>query len=123
LANTKQAKSRSGAAATREPGPQNDPTAQQTDVHARVKHLLHQYETLAKGEADESERQELATLICTELTAHATAEEEIFYPAVREAIDETGLVDEAEVEHATAKDLIAQIQASSPDDPLYDAKV
>lgn len=123
MANTKQAKSKSGAAATREPGAENEAIAQLTDDHARVKKLFKQYEKLAKDEADESERQELATLICTELTAHATAEEEIFYPAVREAIDETDLVDEAEVEHATAKDLIAQIQASTPDDPHYDAKV
>jgi hemerythrin superfamily protein len=54
---------------------------------------------------------------------HATTEEEIFYPAAREAVDDDDLLDEAEVEHASAKDLIAQIEAGSPSDPLYDAKV
>ena len=49
-----------------------------------------------------------------QLTAHATAEEEIFYPAAREAGIEADLLDEAEVEHASAKDLIAQIRAMTP---------
>jgi hemerythrin superfamily protein len=57
------------------------------------------------------------------LTVHAEAEEEIFYPAAREAIEEQDLLDEAEVEHASAKDLIAQIEAMDSSDPLYDAKV
>jgi hemerythrin-like domain-containing protein len=54
---------------------------------------------------------------------HATIEEEIFYPAAREGIKDEDLVDEATVEHASAKDLIAQIQQSEPDEELYDAKV
>ena len=59
------------------------------------------------------------------LTVHATVEEEIFYPAAREALgEEEDLIDEADVEHATAKDLIAQIEGSSPaEDALFDAKV
>ena len=57
------------------------------------------------------------------LTVHAAIEEEIFYPAVRDALDDTKLLDEAEVEHQAAKDLIAQIQDSDPEDALYDAQV
>jgi len=57
------------------------------------------------------------------LTIHATCEEEIFYPAVREAIDDMDLMDEADVEHASAKDLIAQLEAAGPQDDHYDAKV
>lgn len=102
----------------------NEAIAQLTADHARVKKLFKQYEKLAQDEADASERRELAASICAELTAHATAEEEIFYPAVREAIDATDLIDEAEVEHATAKELIGQIQQSSPDaDDHFDARV
>ena len=41
---------------------------------------------------------------------HATIEEEIFYPAARVVLDDEALVDEADVEHACAKDLIAQIE-------------
>lgn len=90
--------------------------------HKEVKALFKQYKTLAKKEADGGERQALAQQICMLLTVHATAEEEIFYPAAA-AIDEPDLLDEAEVEHASAKDLIAQIESMNPDDALYDAKV
>jgi len=57
------------------------------------------------------------------LKAHTTIEEEIFYPAARAAGVEDALMDEADVEHAAAKDLIAQIRAMSPDEDHYDAKV
>ena len=91
--------------------------------HKDVKALFKRYEKLSKAEADGSERQELAEQICQMLTVHAQIEEEIFYPAVREAEVDEDLLDEAEVEHASAKDLIAQIQSMSPEDDLYDAKV
>jgi hemerythrin superfamily protein len=78
---------------------------------------------VAFAEADGEERQALAERICAMLTVHATIEEEIFYPAAREAEVENDLLDEARVEHASAKDLIAQIQGMGPADDLYDAKV
>ncbi|HVF62490.1 MAG TPA: hemerythrin domain-containing protein [Casimicrobiaceae bacterium] len=99
-----------------------DAVALLTADHARVKKLFAQYEKI-KNTAGEDEKETLAIEICDELTVHASAEEEIFYPAVREAIDETDLVDEADVEHASAKDLIAQIRESGPDEEHYDAKV
>ena len=79
----------------------------------------------AKFEKARTDKQKaaLAEQICTELTIHAQIEEEIFYPAVREAIDEDDLMDEAEVEHASAKDLIAQIEDSKPGEEQFDAKV
>ena len=58
-----------------------------------------------------------------DLTIHAEVEEEIFYPAVRKAIDDADLMDEALVEHAGAKALIAQLEEANPSDDLYDAKV
>jgi hemerythrin superfamily protein len=91
--------------------------------HAEVKKLFKDYDKLAEGEAGSDERRALAEQICAMLTVHATIEEEIFYPAAREAEVESDLLDEAEVEHASAKDLIAQIQSMSADDELYDAKV
>ena len=94
-----------------------------TDDHKTVQKLFKDYEKLTKNDADDDEKAALATQICMELTIHAQIEEEIFYPAVREAIEETDLLDEAEVEHAGAKDLIAQIGAMTPGEELYDAKV
>jgi hemerythrin superfamily protein len=92
--------------------------------HNEVKALFKRYDKLAQGDGPDDEKQALAEQICTMLTVHATAEEEIFYPAAREVLGEDqDLVDEADVEHATAKDLIAQIEDSSPGDAQYDAKV
>lgn len=94
-----------------------------TDDHKAVKKLFKDYEKLVKSEAGDEEKQVLAIRICALLTIHAEIEEEIFYPAAREALEEQDLLDEAEVEHASAKDLIAQIEAMQPSDPLFDAKV
>jgi hemerythrin superfamily protein len=91
--------------------------------HAEVADLFEDYEALVDNDADEDERQALAERICTMLTVHATVEEEIFYPAAREVLDDESLLNEAEVEHSTAKDLIEQIQSMEPGDELYDAKV
>jgi hemerythrin-like domain-containing protein len=94
--------------------------------HRAVKKLFNQYDELAGSTAQRSiqQRQAIAREICTQLTVHAQIEEEIFYPQLRQAFKKTDLLAEAEVEHATAKDLIAQIEsaAGEPDEP-FDAKV
>jgi hemerythrin superfamily protein len=89
------------------------------DDHKEVKTYFKQYESLE----DDAEKQALADKICLALTIHAQIEEEIYYPATREAIDDDDLLDEAEVEHASAKQLIAEIQAMKVGDRLFDAKV
>ena len=92
--------------------------------HKTVKALFKQYDKLVEDEAGDDEKQSLAQQICNELRVHTTIEEELFYPAARGVLGEdVDLVDEADVEHAGAKDLIAQIEASGPDDEHYDAKV
>lgn len=68
-------------------------------------------------------KQQLATQICDALTVHTTIEEEIFYPAFLDATEDKDLHHEAVVEHAGAKQLIAQIQSMAPGDDYYDAKV
>lgn len=91
--------------------------------HEAVKKLFKQFSKLCKEDGRSVEKSETVNQICQELTVHATIEEEIFYPALREALEEQDLLDEAEVEHATAKDLIAQIQQAAPGDELFDARV
>lgn len=92
-----------------------------TEDHKRVQKLFRDFEK-RKEDEDES-RQELVKQICAELTIHAEIEEELFYPAARDAIDEQDLLDEAEVEHTSAKNLIAQLSSMDLEDELYDAKV
>ena len=70
-----------------------------------------------------SKKQQLASAICEALIAHATIEEEIFYPAFLAATEDRDLHHEAVVEHDGAKKLIAQIRDMSPDDDYFDAKV
>ncbi len=78
--------------------------------------------TEAKGNTKEKKRA-LAEKICNELMVHTQIEEEIFYPAIRKAVKDELMMNEADVEHAGAKDLIAQIQGMNASDPLFDAKV
>ena len=81
--------------------------------HIAVKHLFVEYARLAMAapEASAVERQRLAMKICDELTVHAQIEEEIFYPALRQAVPDAGdVVDEGIEEHQEAKELIAQIR-------------
>jgi hemerythrin superfamily protein len=91
--------------------------------HRAARQLFQQYRELAAHDAPEARRKALADQICMELTIHAKLEEELVYPAVREAIRDDDLMDEAEVEHASARDLIVQILSMDAHEELYDAKV
>jgi hypothetical protein len=87
--------------------------------HREVQGYFDKYEDLE----DDAEKGELAQKICLALRVHAQLEEEIFYPAARKATKDNDLLDEATVEHAGAKNLIAEIEEMNPGDALYDAKV
>ncbi len=87
--------------------------------HREVEDAFEQF----KKARDDERRQKLATQICNALKVHTTIEEEIFYPAFLEATNDADLHHEAEVEHEGAKKLIAEIEASSPDDEYFKAKV
>lgn len=86
--------------------------------HRKVEDLFAKF---AKAR-DARVKEKLAKEICTELTVHATIEEEIFYPACASAVEDD-LRLEAYVEHDGAKVLIAELEASSPDNDFYDAKM
>lgn len=101
----------------------HDAIAMLTADHKKVKGIFKQYEKLKAQDGSDEDKAALAQEVCNELKVHAQLEEEIFYPAAREAIDEDDLMDEAIVEHAGAKELIEQLEAMDPQDDLYDAKV
>jgi hemerythrin-like domain-containing protein len=103
------------------PGAQ-DAIALLTADHREVSDMFEQFENLS--DRAKATKSKLTQKICNALIAHTTIEEEIFYPAVREAVKEgDDMVDEAVVEHASAKELIQQLQEMDPEDDLYDAKV
>jgi hemerythrin superfamily protein len=108
--------------ATTRKAPEQDAIAMLTADHKKVKTLFGQFDKLKEKGSDE-EKSELVATICNELKVHTSIEEEIVYPAVRKAIEDSDLMDEALVEHAGAKDLIAQLEDMDTDDDLYDAKV
>ena len=94
-----------------------------TEDHKKVKKLFADFAKLAKSDGSDKAKAEVVRQICMELTIHAQAEEDIFYPAVRAAIKDDDLMDEADVEHAGAKSLIAQLEAMTPEHDHYDATV
>jgi hemerythrin superfamily protein len=102
--------------------PEQDAVAMLMADHKKVKKLFSDFDKL-KEEGSEEDKSAIVEQICNELKIHTELEEEIFYPAVRKAIDDSDLMDEALVEHAGAKELIAQLEDASPEDDLYDAKV
>ena len=89
--------------------------------HRDVEALFEKFEN-----ADHDELGAIAERVCQMLTVHAQIEEEILYPAAKDAFEseeDRELVNEANVEHASAKELIAQIEELSEDDELFKATV
>lgn len=106
-------------AASVSPAKRQDATTLLRADHKLVSDLFAEYEKARSV----NKKKQLVAQICTELTVHAQVEEEIFYPAVKLALKDKELVPEATVEHATLKDLIAQVEGIEPDGEMYDAKI
>jgi hemerythrin superfamily protein len=85
--------------------------------HDRVEKSFKEFEKMDRQDSESCRR--VIASVCAELTVHSTLEEEIFYPAVREAIEDEDLMNEAAVEHETARMLIDQLENMGPDDPNY----
>lgn len=106
---------------SRESDAPRDAVALLKQDHRTVETLFEQFE-----DAEEGEQSAIAERVCQLLTVHAQIEEEILYPAAKQALEEeeeTELVYEAEVEHGTAKDLIAKIESMSSEDESFKATV
>jgi len=87
--------------------------------HRQVEEWFEQFESTRSDDR----KKKLAGQICQALEVHTQIEAEIFYPAFLEATEEEDIHHEAEVEHDSAKKLIAEIESSGPEDEYYDAKV
>jgi hemerythrin superfamily protein len=117
----KRAKSGSGRASTarRRTAKQQDAIDLLKADHRQVEGWFAQFESTRSDER----KQRLAGQICQALKVHTQIEEEIFYPAFLEATEDKDVHHEAEIEHKGAKRLIADIEASGPEDDYYDARV
>ena len=87
--------------------------------HKKVSELYAQYESSRSP----AKKKALVATICLELSVHARVEEEIFYPAVKAALKDKEMIPEAQVEHASLKELIAQVKDREPDGEMFDAKI
>ena len=88
--------------------------------HEQVLQQFSRFEKIKDKEEDA--KRDLVESVCSQLTVHAQIEEELFYPALRDVLEEKDLLDEALVEHDMARQLIADIESMEPDEDLYDAK-
>jgi hemerythrin HHE cation binding domain-containing protein len=89
------------------------------EQHDKVKKAFKEFEKLDRE--DTEAQQQLVQTVCEDLKLHTTLEEELFYPAAREAMDDEDIMNEAQVEHETAKLLIEQLENMGPDDPNFHA--
>ncbi len=98
---------------------QDDPLAIRVlkDEHHIFRKLFDNVET-----ADDGELPRIAAELCMRLAVHMTIEEEILYPALKPAIGEDE-VNEGIVEHASAKNLVAEIEQLNGTEELYRAKL
>jgi hemerythrin-like domain-containing protein len=87
--------------------------------HEYVKKAFRAFEKM--DHEDHEAMKGLVTQVCEALKVHARVEEELFYPAARKALKDEELMNEAEVEHGSAKVLIRQLERMKPDDPKYPA--
>jgi hemerythrin superfamily protein len=98
--------------------PNRDALQMLADDHRTVEDLFEKFENARSASA----QAKIVRQICQELTIHAMVEEQIFYPAIRDRVD-LSMMDEAQVEHDSAKMLILSLQQADPGDEYYEAKV
>lgn len=93
-----------------------------TNDHDEVEKLFRQFQ---KSKKDGARKAEIVRQICTALTVHAEIEEEIFYPAMRDALAEKdeSMMDEAAIEHETIRNLVEEIEDAGEDDDMLSARV
>jgi len=104
------------ASATSQPA--EDAVALLKADHRAVEQLFQQAESAAPRD-----KERLIARICKALTIHAILEEKLFYPAARQAADDEQPLDEAQVEHDSAKLLIEELEQGRSGDQYREAKL
>jgi hemerythrin-like domain-containing protein len=103
---------------TRRNGKGSNAIALLTEDHKKVQKIFDQFER----SRDDRRKADMVETALHELKVHTEIEEEIFYPAVRQAIEKDDLLDEAAVEHESAKHLISELEGMHPGDELFEAR-
>lgn len=98
--------------------PARDALQMLADDHRTVEQLFEKYDNARSA----SVQAKIVRQICEELIIHAMVEEQVFYPAVRDTVEDD-MMDEAQVEHDSAKPLILSLMQAEPDEQYYEAKV
>lgn len=91
--------------------------------HRMIEGLLARYAQLAQRQARAGQRADLADRICVELAIHARLEQELVYPALRQALSDDDTMDDADARHDSLRELAGQVLATDAGDPLYDARM
>jgi hypothetical protein len=91
--------------------------------HEQTRALADECRRFAHHVSGEPAMQEVAEALCRAIHRMAALEEELFFPAARAALEASQLVDLAELEHATARQIIRQLQATDPREARYEALV
>lgn len=91
--------------------------------HDKVRQLFREFDSLRDVDDEDERKAELVDEIVYELTIHTMIEEEIFYPAVRMALGDDDMLDEAESDHAGARELMLQLEDLYPGDEHFETTV
>ena len=105
---------------SRTPEPPGGILAQLRADHDHVRALFHEFAMLG-GDEDEH-RERVVDDLCYELTLHGLLEDELLYPALRGAVDDS-LLEDAELEHDSIRELIVQLSTLFPNDDYFDVTV
>ena len=113
--------------ATRSASPCSSPCADALDRlslgHEHTRALADECRRVARHVGGDPAMQGLAEALCSAIHRMAALEEELFFPAARAALEASQLVDLAELEHATARQIIRQLQEADPREARYEALV
>ena len=107
--------------------PCNSPCADALDRlsrgHEQTRALADECRRFARHAGGDPAMRDVAEALCRAIHRMASLEEDLFFPAARAVLEGSSLVDLAELEHATARQVIRQLRAADPCEARYAALV